>query len=136
MNSETDDAHADDLRRDAQIKQWKAKARQAARSRKGRNLYVITLHPDVLEREEFRHANPQYTEGMPCLYVGMTVHDPGERYRQHKTGYRSSRYPRNYGVELALEVMDGFDDSGLDDADREAGLADWLRRQGYAVWQN
>ena len=136
MSSQADKRHAEDLRRDAQIKQWKAKARQAVKSRQGRKLYVITLHPDVLEREEFRHANPGYVEGMPCLYVGMTIHEPGERYRQHKTGYRSSRYPRRYGVELALDVMDGFDATAFDKAQREAALADWLRSQGYAVWQN
>jgi hypothetical protein len=52
------------------------------------------------------------------------------------TGYRSSKYPRRYGVELALELIDGFDGEGLHDNEREAALADWLRAQGCAVWQN
>jgi hypothetical protein len=131
-----DDLHDADLQRDARIARWRQQARQAARRRQRRNLYIIALHPDVLELEEFRAANPGYLDGMPCVYVGLTIHAPGDRYEQHKTGYRSSKYPRRYGVELALELMEGFDDEGLRDAEREAALADWLRRQGYAVWQN
>jgi len=51
-------------------------------------------------------------------------------------GYRSSRYPHRYGVELAQELLDGFAADGLPDAEREAALAEWLRKQGIAVWQN
>jgi len=129
-------SHSEDLRRDLRIAVWKKKAKAAAKARKGRNLYIITLHPDVLERREFREANPDYIEGMPCVYVGITVHDPGDRYQQHKTGYRSSKYPREYGVELAQELMEGFIGTGLADREKESELADWLRRQGCAVWQN
>jgi len=128
--------HSEDLQRDLRIATWKKKAKAASKARKGRNLYVITLHPDVLERREFREANPDYMEGMPCVYVGITVHDPGDRYQQHKTGYRSSKYPREYGVELALELMEGFNATAVADRDKESELADWLRGQGYAVWQN
>jgi len=118
------------------IEQWQQKARAAARRKRGRNLYVITLSPDVLDREEFREANPGYVEGMPCVYVGITIHDPGDRFEQHKAGYKSSKYPRKYGVELALELMEGFDIMGLADEEQEAALADWLRDQGCAVWQH
>ncbi len=136
MAIEADDLHCADLRRDARIASWKRQAREAARKKQNRNLYVITLHPDVLELEEFRAANPAYVTGMPCVYVGLTIHTPGDRYEQHKTGYRSSKYPRRYGVELALELMEGFDGEGMSDEAKEFALADWLRGQGYAVWQN
>jgi len=126
----------DDLERDRRILVWQDKARRAARRRKRRNLYVITLDPEVLWEREFRQQNPNYIEGMPCVYVGMTVHEPGDRFEQHMLGYRSSRYPHRYGVELAQELLEGFVADGLPDADREAALADWLRRQGIAVWQN
>ena len=126
----------DDAERDKKILEWQQKARSAAKKRKGRNLYVITLNPAVLWEKEFRQENPGYIEGMPCLYVGMTIHDPGDRYEQHRVGYRSSRYARKYGVELALELMEGFDREGLSDEEQEAALADWLRDQGCAVWQN
>jgi hypothetical protein len=136
MSTDSDDLHRTDLLRDARIAYWKQQAKQAARIKQGRNLYVITLHPAVLELEDFRAANPAYVHGMPCVYVGLTIHTPGDRYEQHKTGYRSSKYPRRYGVELALELLEGFDGQGLSDEAREAALADWLRRQGYGVWQN
>jgi hypothetical protein len=126
----------DDLERDSRILEWREKARVAARRRAPRNLYVITLDPEVLWVREFRQENPGYIEGMPCVYVGMTIHDPGDRFEQHCVGYRSSRYPREYGVELAQDLLEGFADPELDDAEREAALADWLRDQGMAVWQN
>jgi hypothetical protein len=126
----------DDEERDRKILQWQKKARAAARKKQGRRLYVITLDPEVLWIREFRQENPGYIEGMPCVYVGMTIHEPGDRFEQHKAGYRSSKYPRKYGVELALELIDGFDDEGLKAGEKEAALADWLRDQGCAVWQN
>ncbi len=125
-----------DEQRDALILSWQKKARAAGKKKRPRNLYVITLDPEVLWRREFRHENPGYIEGMPCVYVGMTIHAPGDRFQQHKLGYRSSKYPRYYGIELALELMDGFDAGALPEEEREAALADWLRRQGVAVWQN
>lgn len=126
----------DDEQRDLKILEWQKKARVAAKKRKRRNLYVITLDPEVLWVREFRQQNPGYIEGMPCVYVGMTIHEPGDRFEQHCLGYRSSKYPRNYGTELALDLMDGFDEKGFGDGEREAALADWLRGQGFAVWQN
>ena len=125
-----------DEQRDALILSWQDKARAAGKKKRPRNLYVITLDPEVLWRREFRHENPGYIQGMPCVYVGMTIHTPGDRFQQHKLGYRSSKYPRYYGIELALELMDGFDAGALPEEEREAALADWLRRQGVAVWQN
>jgi hypothetical protein len=125
-----------DEERDRKITCWRQKARAAAKRKKRRNLYVITLMPEVLERRDFRAANPDYLEGMPCLYVGITIHEPGDRFEQHMAGYRSSKYPKRYGVELALDLLDGFDDTGLREEEREPALAEWLRRQGCAVWQN
>jgi hypothetical protein len=126
----------DDLERDRKILQWQKKARAAARKKKRRNLYVITLNPEVLWDRDFRQENPGYREGMPCVYVGITIHAPGDRFEQHRAGYRSSKYPRKYGIELAQELIEGFDSEGLDDAQKEAALADWLREQGVAVWQH
>jgi hypothetical protein len=126
----------DDLERDRRILQWQKKARAAARRKKQRNLYVITLDPEVLWDRDFRQENPGYREGMPCVYVGITIHDPGDRFEQHRTGYRSSKYPRKYGIELAQDLIEGFDGDGLDDVEKEAALAEWLRGQGFAVWQH
>ena len=125
-----------DEQRDALILSWQGKARVAGKKKQPRNLYVITLDPEVLWRREFRHENPGYIQGMPCVYVGMTIHTPGDRFLQHRLGYRSSKYARQFGIELALELMEGFDAGALPEEEREAALADWLRRQGVAVWQN
>jgi hypothetical protein len=125
-----------ELDQDARVSEWRKKAKAAARARKQRKLYVITLHPDVLQHRQFRYANPGYVQDMPCVYVGMTIHEPGDRFQQHKTGYRSSKYPRKYGIELSLELMEGFEGQGLNDEEKEASLANWLRGQGFGVWQN
>lgn len=125
-----------DEERDRKILQWRKKARAAAKNKQRRNLYVITLDPEVLWVREFRQQNIAYIEGMPCVYVGMSIHEPGDRFQQHMLGYRSSKYPRNYGVELALELIEDFDDRGILESEREAALATWLRAQGFAVWQN
>ncbi len=126
----------DDAARDLKILEWQDKARKASRRKRRRNLYVITLDPEVLWDRDFRQENPNYVEGMPCVYVGMTVHAPGDRFEQHMLGYRSSKYPREYGAELALDLMEGFDDRDIEEGEREAALAEWLRQQGCAVWQN
>ena len=136
MSSRPGYLHRADAQRDACIAEWQKKARAAAKAKQGRNLYIITLHPDVLGCRDFRRANTAYRDGMPCVYVGLTIHSPGDRYQQHKTGYRSSKYPKKYGVELALELMDGFDPGELTEEEQEYALADWLRQQGYGVWQN
>jgi len=126
----------DDEERDRKIAHWRKKARAAAKRGTRRTLYIITLIPEVLERRDFREANPDYIEGMPCLYVGITIHEPGDRFEQHMAGYRGSKYPKRYGIELAQDLLDGFDDTGLREEEREPALAEWLRRQGCAVWQN
>ena len=125
-----------DEERDKKIFEWQQKARLAAKKRKGRNLYIITLDPEVLWDKRFRQQNPGYIEGMPCVYVGMTIHDPGDRFEQHMLGYRSNKYARRYGVELALDLLEGFDAARLSEEEQEAALAVWLRAQGMAVWQN
>ena len=52
------------------------------------NIYVIELDKEVLEKKKFRDANPDYKEGKPCVYVGMTSKTPEERFQLHKEGYR------------------------------------------------
>ena len=41
------------------------------------HVYVIELSKDVLYEGRFKKANPDYDYGKPCVYVGMTVSDPG-----------------------------------------------------------
>ena len=81
---------------------------------------------------------------MGCLYVGMTSHTPQERYKKHKTGYRtkkgikiSSRFVEKYGVFLRPHLYSAFNPLSKRDAtDLEKNLANGLKKRGYAVWWN
>ena len=44
------------------------------------NVYVIELDKDVLKFDEVVMANPLYTQGMPCLFVGVTRQTPHKRF--------------------------------------------------------
>lgn len=101
------------------------------------HVYVIRLDDEVLERRRFREANPDYVEGMPCVYVGMTGWDPERRFEAHLNGYKSSRYVTEFGRELMPRLYEHLNPMTYEDAvQAERRLADELRREGYAVWQN
>lgn len=106
-------------------------------ARRTKNLYVIWLDDEVLERRQFRKANPNYVEGMPCVYVGVTSLDPRDRFLQHKEGYKSCRFVKNYGEFLLWEAFQHLNPVPAKEAEEhERGLAEALRKKGYAVWQN
>ncbi len=109
------------------------------------NVYVVELNRKVWsESTKFRDANPHYKGLMGCLYVGMTSHSPQERYKKHKTGYRtkkgikiSSRFVEKYGVFLRPHLYSAFNPLTKSDAeDLERNLANSLKKRGYAVWWN
>lgn len=99
------------------------------------NVYVIELDKEVLQFGEFIKANPQYKQGMPCLYVGETRHAPRKRFNYHLVGYKSHEFVRRYARRLAPEYYAGINpvDCALAKAE-EQQLADKLRSMGYAVW--
>jgi predicted GIY-YIG superfamily endonuclease len=99
-------------------------------------VYVIQLDPKVLDEPRFQRANPAHDPRKVCVYVGSTGASPEERFVQHKTGYRASRYARDYGVGLLRRLMDRSQPSRtkLIAVRKEAALALRLRRAGYAVW--
>lgn len=103
-----------------------------------RNLYVIQLDPLVRkDSRAFRKKNPNYKANKHCLYVGTTVLTPKERFAQHKTGIRSNRYAKKYGLKLLPEL---YRDQPILTAnnyvEEEKAYAEAQRRQGHAVWQN
>jgi len=103
-----------------------------------RNLYVIQLDPLVRkDSRAFRKKNPNYKADKHCLYVGTTVLTPKERFAQHKTGIRSNRYAKKYGLKLLPEL---YRDQPILTAnnyvEEEKAYAEELRRKGHAVWQN
>ena len=103
---------------------------------RSKNLYVIRLDKAVLKEPKFRKENPEYRRWKPCGYVGSTSLEPDERFRQHKTGYKASRYAREYGQYLMRRKYERLNPVPSTAAvDRERDLAESLRRKGYGVWQ-
>jgi predicted GIY-YIG superfamily endonuclease len=90
-------------------------------------VYVVELDDAVGPRR-----NPEY----PSLYVGQSVVPPEERLRQHKNGYRSSRYVRKHGKHLRPGLYRRFNPIATrDDAVAvEQELARRLRNRGYTVY--
>ena len=69
-------------------------------------VYVITLKTSVRENRKFMAANPGYAAGKPCVYVGMTGIDPGERFLQHRQGHKDAAIARRFGKGLRRGVLD------------------------------
>lgn len=104
---------------------------------KKHNVYVIELDDAVLEKKKFLEANPHYRGKKGCLYVGMTGLSPEERFEQHKRGYKSGKFVKEFGLQLRPELYKGKNPMTYDEACKmEKKLARKLRKKGYAVWQN
>jgi predicted GIY-YIG superfamily endonuclease len=100
------------------------------------HVYVVELDRAVLRDARFRARNPNYVDGMPCVYVGMTGLAVEERFANHKAGYKSNRYVRRYGLRLLPELYACFNPMPYEAARQmEMDLADELQEKGYAVWQ-
>jgi len=100
------------------------------------NVYVVELARDVLEVPRFMKANPGYTPGKPCVYVGMTGLDPDVRFDKHKAGIQANRYVQRFGLRLLPDIYDAYNPMTYDDArTMEVELAIDLRSGGYGVWQ-
>ena len=81
-----------------------APARAPKRRRPHYHVYVIELSPDVLLLARFRKCNPNYVDGKPCVYVGMTGLDPDVRFDKHMAGIQSNSYVRRYGLRLLPDL--------------------------------
>ena len=100
------------------------------------HVYVVELARDVLEVPRFMKANPGYTPGKPCVYVGMTGLDPDVRFDKHKAGIQANRYVQRFGLRLLPDIYDAYNPMTYDDARAmEVELAIDLRSGGYGVWQ-
>lgn len=116
---------------------WESRLRPFG-DRPTRNLYVIQLDPLVRkDSKAFRKKNPNYKANKHCLYVGTTALTPKERFAQHKTGIRSNRYAKKYGLRLLAELYQNQPILTANNyVEEEKAYAEELRRQGHAVWQN
>lgn len=87
-------------------------------------VYVIELSPDVVAGEYVGY-----------VYVGETNLTPEERFERHRSGRRSSKTVRNYGLRLRPDLApDGNPFPSRDEAlEWEAITAEDLRDLGYYV---
>lgn len=100
------------------------------------HVYVIELSKEVLDEPRFRKSNPNYREGQPCVYVGMTGLDPDVRFDKHKAGIQANSYVQRYGLHLLPQLYERYNPMPYQDArlmEVELGIA--LRARGYGVWQ-
>jgi hypothetical protein len=100
------------------------------------HVYVVDLSKDVLYESRFKKANPDYVDGKPCVYVGMTGLDPDLRFDKHKAGIQANRYVLKFGLRLLPELYEVYNPMPYDGArDMEVELAIAWRDAGYGVWQ-
>ena len=102
------------------------------------SVYVIELSPDVLSLRRFAEANPGYTYDPthPPLYVGHSVRSPEERFEQHRSGFKASRYTRGNAIRLRMDLAGSLIFPTRSEAELiEQRHAAILRERGYAVWQ-
>ena len=106
------------------------------RSRHHHSVYVVELHPAVLNLARFRKANPDRDMLKPCVYVGMTGLTPEERFRKHKEGIRANSYVQLFGLRLLPKLYAYANPMPYEAArEMEVELAIALQEEGYAVWQ-
>jgi hypothetical protein len=100
------------------------------------NVYVIELSQDVRFEPRFMKSNPDYQQGKPCVYVGMTGLLPDERFDKHKAGIRANRFVTQYGLRLLPALFECYNPMPYDAAcEMEVELGIALREAGYGVWQ-
>ena len=98
------------------------------------NVYVIKLDDRVANSRKVQKVNPNRKPSKPCAYVGITGRTPEERFEQHKSGYKASRYVREYGIRLMPRLYRRFNPMKYEDAvAMEKELARRLRKRGYTV---
>tara|TARA_B100001142_G_scaffold304811_1_gene333250 strand:+ start:74 stop:394 length:321 start_codon:yes stop_codon:yes gene_type:complete len=101
-------------------------------------VYVIELDPSVSDIKKFRHKNPKYFKGDPCVYVGQSAKKPNVRFEQHKEGYKANTYAKRFGLKLRPDLYEKYNPipTRKDAEEIEEMLGGLLRKRGYAVWFN
>jgi len=101
-------------------------------------VYVIELDSQVANLRKFRQKNPAYIMGNGCVYVGQSSREPTLRFEQHKEGYKSNKYAREYGIRLRPELYEKYNPmpTRKDAEEIEEMLGKQLRKKGIGVWFN
>ena len=110
--------------------------RARATSRHHHSVYVIELARTVTLEPKFKKSNPDYVQGQPCVYVGMTGLSPDVRFDKHKAGIQANRFVKEYGLRLVPELYECYNPMPYHAAaEMEVELGIALREKGYGVWQ-
>lgn len=89
-------------------------------------MYVIALKDG---------ACPEKSSSLSCVYVGLTGLTVEKRFRNHQTGHKSSKWVKNFGLDLMPELFDSLNPMTYEQAVKmERELADDLRSRGYIVF--
>lgn len=98
------------------------------------SVYVVLLRGAVAKHSSILRLNPKRDPLKPCVYVGMTGIPVGERFENHKNGYKSAWVVRKYGVRLMPELYEHLNPMPFEAAlQMESELAEDLRVAGYTV---
>ena len=98
------------------------------------HVYVVLLSKEVGRLREVKKENPGRNAAQPCVYVGMSGLPPEERFQNHKSGVKASRFVRKYGIRLMPELYEHLNPLPYEAAlEMERDLAEDLRAAGYTV---
>jgi hypothetical protein len=98
------------------------------------NVYVVLLSKAAAKHPSILRLNPKRDLLKPCVYVGMTGIPVHDRFKNHKSGHKSSWIVRKYGVRLMPELYEHLNPMPFEAAAQmESDLADDLRAAGYTV---
>jgi hypothetical protein len=101
-----------------------------------RIIYVLELAPEAAADPDFLRENPQYVEGMGCVYVGSSSQTGEQRFRDHITGHNASRIAHQFALKLRYDLMPQQTPIPRERAlKEEKRLARTLRAAGFGVWQ-
>ena len=102
-------------------------------------VYVVQLDEAVMQERKFVEANPHFSPSKnhkTPLYVGMTGVPVEQRFQNHMSGYKSSRYVQKYGVRLLPDLYEHLNPMMFEEAvEMEKECAERLRKVGHPVWQ-
>jgi ribosome-binding factor A len=70
------------------------------------SVYVVLLDDTVAKHPSILRVNPRRDSSKACVYVGMTGLPVGERFENHKNGYKSAWVVKKYGVRLMPELYE------------------------------
>jgi len=101
-------------------------------------VYVIKLDDSVLQSRKFRKLNPHMNMELSCYYVGQSANHPETRFWQHKKGYKSNRFARDFGLGLCPQFYDHLNPikTRKEAESIEAEITERLRSMGHGVWSH